>query len=123
MAVIGSFIFRSEGDGILTGKYFNNHMNTPDPECCKIPVGNPRPCFPDLFSGTYTSTWLQGNNAVKAELEIRKGTMFPADYYVLYWEVDGALKFTGRGILHGKFLKGYYMDEPTRTHLGVPVPV
>jgi hypothetical protein len=53
--LIGSFFFRDEGDGCITGKYFNSGMNSPLIEASKFinTVTSTK-----KFCGIYNTLWL-----------------------------------------------------------------
>jgi len=72
--VIGSFYFRNEGDGCIMGKYLNQGMSTPLPECAKKSESTK-----ELdFEGTYQTAWHAHGSANESMLEIkpRKGKFF-----------------------------------------------
>jgi hypothetical protein len=68
--IIGSFVFRHDGDGCITGKYFNNGMKSPLPESAKLDISAEDD---DIFTGVYNSTWLDDIHAPnEGWLEIKK---------------------------------------------------
>ena len=103
--VIGSFVFRDEGDGCLTGKYINRGLTTPVTECCK------RRSDASLvpFEGSYITVWIEGTVIiVSTDLRItRVGDLFD----LLWTRTDTDITvFTGKAMLHGDLLVGCYWD-------------
>jgi len=109
--IIGSFVFRHEGDGCLTSKYHHgDSMECPFTEACKL-IGSANPN--DRFAGTFRAVWLEDNNAhIPAELFIER---HPANnnIYRLFWSDknnNNRLIFEGTGMLFDNLLVGTYWD-------------
>ena len=99
--VIGSFVFRNDGDGCLTSKYINRGMTSPLTECAKVQgvVDN------DRFSGRYFSIWLDTPiDPNSSFLEIERNR----ESFNLIWVKDGSNIYAGQGMLFGNFLVGSY---------------
>lgn len=109
--IIGSFVFRNEGDGCLTSKYHHgDSTECPFTEACKlITAGNQN----DRFVGTYRTVWLEDNNThIPAELLIER---HPANNNIfrLFWRDttnNNSLIFEGTGMLFANLLTGTYWD-------------
>ena len=108
--IIGSFVFRNEGDGCLTSKY-QNHSNTEAPfiEACKLigPINQD-----DQFIGTYKTVWLEdGNNDITMLLEIKRSATNNA-LFDFTWYVSNINQptFWGTGMLFEALLVGAYWD-------------
>lgn len=102
--IIGSFVFRNEGDGCLTGKYINNGLDTPVPECCKLKTA----IGMSPFEGVYISTWIEGTTStVCATLKIEKFK----EIYKLEWSKNNDLIFEGQAMLHENLLIGHYYTK------------
>ena len=53
--IIGSFVYRNEGDGYLKSKFLANTDDTPHSEACKRKTE----LMPESpFLGTYTTVWV-----------------------------------------------------------------
>lgn len=107
--VIGSFVFRDDGDGCLSSKYINNHTPTPFAECAKL---LPRNTGGEKFEGTYNSVWLENNGSFPAVLHIAK--VSPHKYQLKWWREE-ALAFIGEGMLYGELLVGAYWEVRLET--------
>lgn len=107
--LIGSFVFRHEGDGCLTAKYLNDNIQTPFTECCKQ-KGTSDPNNP--FIGSFTSTWIEALDQHEiATLEIGR----TGDIFELKWWVHGkgsTPTFTGKAMLYHGQLIGHYISYP-----------
>lgn len=111
--IIGSFVFRNEGDGCLTSKY--NHKDSkqgPFTECCKL-TGNLTDHnssdirnTPASFVGNYKTTWIEiGNKARNCDLTISPPVN---NIYALEWKDKGTIEFEGTAMLFEKLLVGAY---------------
>lgn len=103
--IVGSFVFRNEGDGCLTSKFLANTDDTPHTEACKRKTE----LIPDTpFVGTYTTVWVQpGGSTGKATLEIQKA----GDIYNLEWR-NTPLKYLGKAMMfEGKLVGSYWSIE------------
>lgn len=106
--MIGTFVFRFEGDGCLTSKYLNQGQATPYVEACKLKEA---PSDIDNFSGRFDTVWIEENNkCVCAELSIIKKT---SDSYELIWyklNQPESILFNGIGMLYDNLLVGSYWE-------------
>ena len=109
--LIGSFVFRNEGDGCLTSKY--HHEDSPDcpfAEACKLTAG----AIPnDRFVSIYRTVWLEDTTHVPAELIIERHPLNPV-LYKLIWHAPGLpanIIFLGSGMIDDNLLVGAYWDE------------
>lgn len=105
--IIGCFIFRNEGDGILTSKYMNKSEQ--GAEACKLlnkSTDNPD----DPFCGTYVTSWIERKDKhEKAKLNIEK----KEDRYTLSWfkyNDSSHQLFWGIGMTISGILVGSYWD-------------
>ncbi len=104
--VIGSFVFRNEGDGCLSSKYINRGMPSPLMECSKT-IGNLTP--DDLYSGRYDSIWLEGGNQTNSS--ILNAQRNQDGIYILTWTLNGNDIFGGQGMLFENLLVGCYWSS------------
>lgn len=109
--IIGSFVFRNEGNGCLTSKFqHEDSRECPFTEASKL-IGNPHPA--DRFIGVYRTVWLEDNDRhVPAELIIERHPD-NAELYRLTWLSIGTpadTLFWGCGMLYGDLLVGAYWD-------------
>ena len=100
--VIGSFVFRNEGDGCLTSKYINRGMTSPLTECSKV-QGR---VHEDGFSGRYFSVWLDSpvtpNNSF---LQITRNR----ESFDLTWSDSSSNRiYGGQGMIVDNLLVGSY---------------
>ena len=112
--IIGSFVFRNEGDGCLTSKYHHaDSTNGAYTEACKLLREDPLHPL-DRFAGTYRTAWIEepDNSAESTELLIRLKTHH---IYELFWynppftnSADAV--FEGTAMLYGDLLTGAYRD-------------
>ena len=100
--IIGSFVFRNEGDGCLTSKYINRGMNTPLVECSKV-QGR---VAEDGFSGNYFSVWLDSSvDSNSSSLRITRNN----ESFDLRWtNVNSGDEYAGQGMLIDGLLVGSY---------------
>lgn len=109
--LIGSFVFRYEGDGCLTSKFHHEDSPTcPFTEACKLIEGS---IDNDKFVGSYRTVWLEDTTHVPAELIIAPHPANPA-LYKLTWHQPGnqiAVIFLGSGMLYDNLLVGAYWVE------------
>lgn len=107
--IIGSFVFRNEGDGCLTSKYHHGDSTTcPFTEACKLTTP---PITNDIFIGTYRTVWIEDNGHVESELTIRRHPR-NNDLFELHWRnpTSGHLIFEGTGMIFERLLIGAYWD-------------
>lgn len=101
-ALIGSFIFRNEGNGCLTSKY--HHFNVSKncfSECAEL--------LPDTyqngFEGHYKTTWIE--EGLPIELVIKRTDAI----FKLTWIESGIPTFEGTAMLVGELLVGAYWNK------------
>jgi hypothetical protein len=109
--IIGSFVFRNEGDGCLTSKYHNDgSLEAPFTEACKLIDSADAS---NNFIGRYRTVWLEDfNNHEAIELLIERSTTNPS-LFKLTWYRPGNLvdpTFEGSGMRYGDLLVGSYWD-------------
>lgn len=105
--IIGSFVFRNEGDGCLTSKYQNaDSIEAPFVECSKLlrPISQT-----DVFVGEYRTTWIQEGSAENCTLTIARA-LNNANMFSITWSTNQNSHFTGTGMLYGELLVGAYWD-------------
>ncbi len=107
--LIGSFVFRDEGDGCLTSKYINTFQTEPYVECSKrvesSVEGHENGNEP--FVGNYLTTWIEENQKIEnGTLEISKTN----SSYKLAWKNGVKDLFKGTGMLSGNLLVGTYWE-------------
>lgn len=105
--IIGSFVFRDEGDGCLTSKYLEHTNTRTFTECCKIKSISVRAGF----TGVYDTTWIEGPSLFRtAQLEISKNAT--DEFYVLKWTniSKSSTLYEGRAFLSDGKLVGSYWD-------------
>lgn len=102
--IIGSFVFRDDGDGCLSAKYHNQVMRSPLVESCK----RTSTFHADPFEGVFFTVWIEGGTTPEtAELRIsRRG-----DVYQLTWTSNNVVVFRGQGMLYDGVLTGFYWDD------------
>jgi hypothetical protein len=106
--IIGTFVFRNEGDGCLNVKYMNEHENIPYGETCVLQHRNPGHRG---FPGDYSTVWFeQTNRTVVANLSIQNNIAGNTNTFDLKWTIAGATTpiFTGIGMIYGELLVGAY---------------
>jgi len=104
--IIGTLIFRNEGNNCLTSKYFNGSAEGPFTETCKLKEADKE--WNDGFCGVYTTVWIEdGHKHVKAELTINR---LKNNTYKMKWTKKNNLIFEGIGMLVGDLLVGAYWD-------------
>lgn len=110
--IIGTFVFRNEGNGCLTGKYANNiSTNDPYPEASKRI--SPDPVYKDdVFCGIYRTVWVGNNGAESAQLRITKNLKDAYKYELEWYRPDHAAVpiYKGMGILSDELLIGDYWN-------------
>ena len=109
--IIGSFIFRNEGEGCLTSKYHHgDSLECPFVEACKLITTID---YDDIFVGTYRTIWLEDNNNHEvAELSIRRHQR-NNNIFELFWRDPSnnqALIFEGTAMIYDNLLTGTYWD-------------
>lgn len=98
----GAFIFRDEGDGCLSSKYFNSTMNTPLMEAAKIKKGTKGT---DPFTGQYSTVWLEKSGSPEfGDLEITKKT---SDIFSLKWS-NPKQNYAGEAMIVDGLLVGWF---------------
>lgn len=107
--IIGSFVFRNEGDGCLSSKYHNGDSpNSPFIEGCKI---TSPPSLLSPYLGTFRTIWLDERTFVPANLTISRHRT-NANLFELFWNnlETNRLIFEGTGMLFNDLLVGTYWD-------------
>jgi hypothetical protein len=107
--IIGTFVFRNEGDGCLTSKYFHEGQPYPFVEACKRLREDGRQN--DMFSGEYKATWIQEPFAViSAMLTIHWDPN--QNTYTLSWVgvSNNTPMFNGIGMIYDGLLVGAYWN-------------
>ena len=110
--IIGTFIFRNEGNGCLTGKYANNvSTNDPYPEASKRTAVDPI-YKNDVFCGIYRTVWIENNLPESAQLRITKNLKDTNKYELAWYRPDTAATpvYKGMGILSDGLLIGDYWN-------------
>jgi hypothetical protein len=108
--IIGSFVFKDEGDGCLTSKYLEHSNPKTYTECCKI-IGIPTNV---AFEGVYDTTWIEGATGFRtAELKVSKNAT--DEFFELKWTKisnisTGIAGYEGRAFLADGKLVGCYWD-------------
>jgi hypothetical protein len=107
--IIGSFVFRDEGDGCLTSKYMHDDsLQCPFTEGCKFISAS---TTMGKFCGIYQSVWIEDNdNYIKAGLSIEKHPKNDSIYKLRWYEPGdpNAIIFYGTGMLFENLLVGAY---------------
>ena len=106
--IIGTFVFRSEGDGCLTSKYYQGNQDYPYVEAAKLYDYSKE--HNDPFSGKYKSVWVQNPNHehLHADLEITWNRN--SNTYTLFWRGERETMFEGIGMCYDDLLVGAYWD-------------
>lgn len=103
--IIGTCIFRNEGNGCLTAKYMNESKEGPFVECC---VGTDK-SDPKNFVGNYKTTWIEdGNKCEHGVLIIEPHPLNSKNLFKLTWKVKDKDVFHGHGMLFQDFLATAY---------------
>jgi hypothetical protein len=108
--IIGSLVFRNDGDGCLTSKYHHNEsVDGPFTEACKLVSA---PNVEDIYIGTYRTVWLDDNNDFMDATLIIEISEINNRIYKLSWRhsEDGDNLFTGTAMKFGDLLIGAYWD-------------
>ena len=105
--LVGTFVFRNEGDGCLTSKYFHGNQDYPFVEACK----RQRSSKPkeDGFDGLYTTVWIQDDN-IPQDSELRIRWNKKGNTYNLTWSDNKKIIFQGIGMIYDELLVGAYWD-------------
>ena len=107
--IIGTFVFRNEGDGCLNAKYMNEHEMLPYGETCVLQDQNRNH---QGFIGNYSTTWFEQNQinqtAVLSINPNNSNNAGNANSFVLEWRRNGNLIFKGIGMVYGEVLVGAY---------------
>jgi hypothetical protein len=110
--LIGSFVFRDEGDGCLTSKYHHeDSRECPFTEAAKLISKNEST---REFIGSYRSVWLEdANTHIPAILVIEPHRLNTALFKLTWHEPDDPtdIIFRGSGMLYENLLVGSYWDE------------
>jgi len=109
--IIGSFVFRNEGNGCLTSKFqHGNSKECPFTEACKL-KNKEKINKINSFYGIYRTVWLQDNNAiVNSDLLIEEHPENP-DLFKLTWhkpDKPNDIIFWGSGMIFENLLVGAY---------------
>lgn len=100
----GSFVFVSQGYGILSSVYNNSVATEPFPETSKKKKDLEK--TKDLFEGLYTTVWLElGHHMETSDLEISRQ---PDDTYKLRWFDSTKIWYHGVGFINDNKLVGTY---------------
>ena len=105
--IIGSFVFRNEGDGCLTSKFRNNVEQRPLTECSRR-ISNDVNLID--FEGEYDTVWPQDDGEAILRIERVENT----NQFNLKWlDSDNVteIKFYGHGMLFEKLLVGSYWNQ------------
>lgn len=110
--LVGSFVFRNEGDGCLTSKY--HHFGSPTgPFTEASKVKSKPPSIIDEFSGIYETTWLEEfNNHEYSDLEIKPNHPNSNIFDVIWYNPQNKSEhyFEGTAMLFGDLLVGAYWN-------------
>lgn len=109
--VIGSCIFKNEGDGCLSSKYqHGDSFESPFMEGCKLLT---QYIPDDPFVGTYRTNWLEDNNkSVLANLVISRNVN-NSNIFDLVWLNPTNPKvtiFQGTGMMYNNIIVAAYWD-------------
>lgn len=109
--IIGSFVFRNEGDGCLSSKYhYSDSTEGPLTEACKLTTSV---ILNDTFIGAYRTVWLDEKNThVAAVLSINRHST-NKNLFTLIWRnatTPSKVLFEGSGMQYGTLLIGCYWD-------------
>jgi len=107
--IVGTFVFRNEGDGCLNAKYMNEDERLPFTESCVLQQRNPNH---QGYIGRYETAWFERNR-------IRQGGVLSIDQntgnnaanaftFFLEWRQQNNLIFQGIGMVSGELLVGAY---------------
>jgi hypothetical protein len=109
--LIGSFVFRDEGDGCLTSKYHHeDSRDCPFTEAYKLISKNDST---ERFIGSYRCVWLEDNTHIPAILVIETNPINTA-LFKLTWHQPGnsnEIIFSGSAMLYQNLLVGAYWDH------------
>lgn len=109
--IIGSCIFRNEGDGCLSSKYqHGDSKESPFMEVCKLTSDFVQK---DPFIGTYRTVWLEdNNNTVIATLVISRNPSNRNIFNLRWFEKTKPTNtiFEGTGMLYNDLLVAAYWD-------------
>ena len=109
--IIGSFVFRNEGDGCLTAKYFESDSRQgPFTESCKL-VGQPSLNSP--FIGNYITSWIEEGNRIQNGILVIEESHDNQNLFSLRWFRDANesdLLFEGFAMRYENLLVGTYWN-------------
>jgi hypothetical protein len=99
----GAFVFRDQGNGILSGTYINPDDGKPYPETAILQSN----AGTNLFEGVYETVWIEKSNHYKVLLEINLTS--PGNYKLKWTDINPAsLSHQGLGFLENNTLVGCY---------------
>jgi hypothetical protein len=110
--IIGTFVFRNDGDGCLSGKYVNkDSTNGPLGEVCKGKKGNKSKV---VFVGKYDVVWLEDKGHRSSILTITHNSS--RNMYNLTWENKDKdnYSYKGIGMLYDGLLVGSYWSDESK---------
>lgn len=102
----GAFVYRNEGDGCITCKYFHD-AEGPFAEACVLRPGEK---FTDSFPGVYDSVWIDASGTRKDIVLTISLQKLNSKLFDLEWRdnLTNKLEFKGVAMLHDKNLVGSY---------------
>lgn len=111
MKVIGSFVFRNEGDGCLTCKWLNEGLKKPLIECSSLIRGTSES---DGFVGDYLTSYIDFDNQhylryLRITLDVEKSGIYELKWY--HNQDFSDIAFIGWGMLYEGKLIGHYRTE------------
>ena len=111
--IVGTFVFRNEGDGCLNAKYMNEDERLPYGETCVLTIRLPEH---EGFVGQYKTVWFERNGQhVAANLSIDFAVDESASNAITFnlrWTGDSnQLLFKGIGMRYGDLLIGSYWED------------
>lgn len=111
--LIGSFFFRDEGDGCITGKYFNTGMDSPLVETSKF---RNRIAHDGNFLGRYNTIWLDTINEPSGLMILDIEPKLPDLYSLVWYNADAPATpvFYGEAMMAGNLLVGCYWSTNVR---------
>ena len=110
--LVGSFVFRNEGDGCLTSKYHRiGSVEGPFTEASKLIPNSKK--LPDAYTGKYETVWIEDyTNCECCELEIKYSTSSSKIFDLVWYNPKKKSEryFEGTAMLFGELLVGAYWD-------------
>lgn len=104
--IIGTCVFRNEGDGCLTAKYMNASVEGPFVECCVRLEKSEK----DSFIGEYKTTWIEDGNICKNGILKIDPHYLNKNLFELTWTDASKIIFKGHGMLFEKLLVTAYWE-------------